>query len=413
MFDREKWSEVIDALNAKPFRTAITAFGVFWGIFILVILLSAGKGLENGVQSGFKGVAANSLFIFAGNTTMSYKGFSTGRTIKLNNSDLEKLQSKFPDLKYISPSNRASGSTMRGTKKGTYEVSGYYPNFVHQLPYVVSSGRFINYNDIQKKTKIAVIGEYVVTELFNPSENPIGKHITINGVSFLVVGTYHSNSTFNDPASEQSKIFIPYTTCQQAYNLGDSVGRLMLTAKDGASISDFKTGIQDVLKENHNVHPEDERAFYIFDLYEKYKTITGLFIILKAIGYFVGVLILLSGVIGISNIMLIVVKERTKEIGIRRALGATPSVIRSQLLLESLVLTLTAGMLGVSMATGIIWGVNSFLDAAPARMFVNPSVDLMTVIIALLILVFSGLLAGLIPAQIALKVKPIDALRDE
>lgn len=413
MFDKEKWSEVIDALGAKPFRTLITAFGVFWGIFILVILLSAGKGLENGVQAGFEGVAANSLFIFAGNTSMAYKGFSSGRTISLNNKDLEVLQNQFPNLKYISPSNGESGNALRGTKKGTYDTRGYYPNVVNQLPYEVATGRFINYNDIKNKSKIAVIGASVVSELFNPFENPLGKFIIINGVSFLVVGTYHSNSTFNDPASEQKKIFIPYTTCQQVFNLGDKVGQLMLTAEEGVAITDFKNEISKVLKANHSVHPDDERAFFVFDLYEEYKKITGLFAILKAIAYFVGVLILLSGVIGISNIMLIVVKERTKEIGIRRALGATPSTIRTQLLYEALTLTFVAGMVGIILATGIIYGVNNLLETMPAKMFINPSVDLGVISIAFAILISAGLLAGFIPAQMAIKVKPIDALRSE
>lgn len=235
----------------------------------------------------------------------------------------------------------------------------------------------------------------------------------INGVSFLVVGTYNSNSTFNDPDSEQKKIFLPYTTCQQVFNLGDDVKQLMLTADDNSPVTDLKEKVIQTLKQNHHVHPNDERAFFVFDLYEQYKKTTDLFMILKVIGYFVGILVLLSGVIGISNIMIIVVKERTKEVGIRRALGATPNSVRFQIILESIVLTITAGMVGIIFATGIIWVVNNILDANPAKMFVNPSVDLGVVLIALMILISSGLLAGLLPAQMAIKVKPIDALRDE
>ena len=413
MFDKEKWSEVIEALSAKPFRTLITAFGVLWGIFILVILLSAGRGLENGVRKSFDGVAMNSLFIMGGNATMAYQGFPTGRKIRLNNSDLEILKSQLPKLKYISPSNGAGGSTMRGTKKGSYPINGYYPNFVNQLPYEVASGRFINYNDIENKTKIVVIGKSVVNELFEVNEDPLGKYIQINGVGFLVVGTYHSNSTFGNAESEQKKIFMPYSTCQQVFNLGEDVGQLMLTAQDDVPATDIKNEVLKTLKANHHIHPDDERAFFIFDLYEQYKKTTDLFLILKIIGYFVGTLVLLSGVIGISNIMIIVVKERTKEIGIRRALGATPLEIRSQILLEAIVLTITAGMTGIACATGIIWGVNTVLETAPVQMFLNPSVDLGVILVALSILVGSGLLAGFIPAQMAINVKPIDALRDE
>ena len=413
MFDKEKWIEVIEALSAKPFRTFITAFGVMWGIFILVILLSAGKGLENGIRKSFEGVAMNSLFIYGGNTTMAYQGFSTGRTISLKNSDLEILQNKFPKLKYISPSNRAFGNTMRGTKKGSYQISGYYPNFVNQLPYEVVSGRFINYNDIKTKAKIAIIGKSVVDELFEPSEDPLGKYIQINGVGFLVVGIYHSNATFGNAEGEQKQVFMPYTTCQQVFNLGEAIQQLMLTAQDDVPATDIKEDVLKRLKENHHVHPQDERAIMCFDLYEQFKKTSDLFMILKVIGYFVGILVLLSGVIGISNIMIIVVKERTKEIGVRRALGATPAAIRFQILLEAIVLTLVAGMVGIILATGIILGVNTLLETMPATMFVNPSVDIGVISIAFLILISAGLIAGYIPARIALKVRPIEALRDE
>ena len=283
MFDKEKWSEVIEALSAKPFRTLITAFGVLWGIFILVILLSAGKGLENGVRKSFDGVAMNSLFIMGANTTMAYQGFPTGRKVRLKNSDLEILKNQLPKLKYISPSNGASGSTMRGTKKGSYPINGYYPNFVNQLPYEVVSGRFINYNDIENKTKIVIIGKSVVNELFDVNEDPLGNYIQINGVGFLVVGTYHSNSTFGNAESEQQKIFMPYTTCQQVFNLGEDVGQLMLTAQDDVPATDIKNEVLKTLKANHHVHPDDERAFFIFDLYEQYKKTTDLFLILKIV----------------------------------------------------------------------------------------------------------------------------------
>ncbi|HEY0090968.1 MAG TPA: ABC transporter permease, partial [Flavobacterium sp.] len=266
------------------------------------------------------------------------------------------------------------------------------------------------------RRKVAVIGQGVISEMYQKGEEPIGSYITINGVNFMIVGIYKSKgNNHGDAESAQKNIFIPFTTFQQAFNFGDTVGWMALTAKDGSSITELKTGILGYMKSRHDVSPEDERAIGNFDLFEEFSKITGLFMILKFIAYFVGTLVLLSGVIGISNIMLIVVKERTKEIGIRRALGATPAAIRGQILSEAIFLTIIAGMAGIAVATGLLAGLNKLLDSMPSedRMFANPSVDLTVVFIALLILIGSGLLAGFIPAQIAIKVKPVDALRAE
>jgi len=248
------------------------------------------------------------------------------------------------------------------------------------------------------------------------AEEVIGTYIKINGVNFMVVGVYKSKGQNNGNAeSAQKNIFIPFTTFQQAFNFGDRVGWMALTAKDEASITALKPGIIAFMKERHTIHPDDERAVGNFDLYEEFQKVQDLFMVLKFIAYFVGTLVLLSGIIGISNIMLIVVKERTNEIGIRRALGATPGAIRSQILLEAIFLTIIAGMSGIAVATGILGILNMILATMPSEgmMFINPSVDLGVVFIALLILVGSGLLAGFIPAQTAINVKPVDALRTE
>jgi putative ABC transport system permease protein len=280
----------------------------------------------------------------------------------------------------------------------------------------IIKGRFVNQQDILLKRKVAVIGQGVIAELYEKSEEVIGTYIKMNGVNFMVVGVYNSKSQNNgNSESEQKNIFVPFTAFQQAFNYGDRVGWMAITANDNTSITKLKSDIIKLIKSRHSIHPDDERAVGNFDLFQEFSKVQDLFLILKFIAYFVGTLVLLSGVIGISNIMLIVVKERTKEIGIRRALGATPAAIRSQILSEAIFLTIIAGMFGIACATGVLWIVNMVLDSMPSEgmMFANPSVDLSVVFIALIILVGSGLLAGFIPAQTAINVKPVDALRTE
>lgn len=421
MFDRDKWSEILEALTANTFRTLLTAFGVFWGIFILVILLAAGNGLENGVKQGFSGMATNTMFMWAQGTSKPYKGLPKSRQINFKNDDVPALKEKFPDLKYVSPRNQLGGyrgvnNVVRGTKTAAFNVNGDYPEFVNQESMKIVEGRFVNYQDIDLKRKVAVIGQGVIDGLYEKTEEVIGTYIKVNSVNFMVVGIYKIKSNNNGNAEEKQKnIFIPFTSFQQAFNYGDRVGSMTITANDNVSITDLKPKILEFMKSRHSISPDDERAIGNFDLYAEFSKILGLFSILKFIAYFVGTLVLLSGVIGISNIMLIVVKERTKEIGIRRALGATPAAIRSQILLEAIFLTISAGMLGIATATGVLVIINKILDSMPSEgsMFANPSVDLSVVFFALVILVGSGLLAGFIPAQTAIKVKPVDALRTE
>ena len=421
MFDRDKWNEILEALTANTFRTILTAFGVFWGIFILVILLAAGNGLENGVKKGFDGIATNTMFMWSQTASKPYKGLPANRKFNFKNADVAALKENFPDLLYVSPRNQLGGfeganNVVRGTKTAAYTIYGDYPELINQEPMDIPKGRFLNQQDITLKRKVAVIGQGVIKELYTPVEEVIGPYIKINGVNFMIVGVYKSKSNNRGGGEEeQKKIFIPFTTFQQAFNFGDTVGWMALTANDGASITDLKPKILEFMKGRHSINPADDRAIGNFDLYAEFSKVQSLFAILRFIAYFVGTLVLLSGVIGISNIMLIVVKERTKEIGIRRALGATPGAIRTQILTEAIFLTIMAGMFGIALATGVLWVLNFVLDSMPSddMMFANPSVDLAVVFFALLILIGSGLLAGFIPAQTAIRVKPVDALRTE
>jgi len=421
MFSRDKWAEVIQALTSNVFRTILTAFGVFWGIFILCLLLAAGKGLQNGVAQGFAGISANSMFMWTMPTTKPYDGLPEGRQYNFKIDDVAAIENNIDGLKYVSPRNQLGGfgganNVTRGLKTGAYNVYGDYPEIIQQEPTDIVRGRFINYNDIEEKRKVAVIGKGVESELYEYGEDPLGTYVKIQGVNFMVIGIYEKKTaTRGDIEEAQKNIFVPFTSFSRAFNYGNLVSWMAITAQDNESITDLKSDIFDVVKKRHRVNPDDNNAIGNYDLYEQFQKISGLFIALDFVAYFVGLLVLLSGVIGISNIMLIVVKERTKEIGVRRALGATPWQIRGQILFESVFLTIFAGMAGITFATLFLYLVNYFLDSMPSEgmMFINPSVDFVTVLVALGILIIAGLVAGFIPAQNAIRIKPVEALRTE
>lgn len=419
LFSRDRWTEILEVLTSNWFRTVLTAFGVFWGIFILILLLAAGKGFENGIRADFGDMATNSMFMWTQTVSKSYQGMAKGRRFSYRLSDVEDIKANVPNLRYVSPRNQLGGfrganNVIRGLKVGAFNVYGDYPEIIKQDPMEITSGRFINYGDIDNKRKVAIIGGGVISSLYDFGEEVIGTYIKIQGVNFMVIGTYKKKSNEGDGEEGETEIFIPFTTFGQAFNRGDRVGWMAITATDGNPITEIKQQIFDIVKKNHKIHPEDLRAVGHFDLYERFSKVENLFMALLVIAYFVGTLVLLSGVIGVSNIMLIVVKERTKEIGIRRALGAKPKDIRGQILTESVFLTIISGMAGIVFGAIVIYAVNYLLDmSGPVNMFINPSVNLGVVSIALTILIVSGLFAGLIPAQNAIKVKPIDALRTE
>ncbi len=419
MFNRDRWNEILEALNANRLRTLLTAFGVFWGIFILVALLALTNGLRTGVTLQFANRATNTLFIWGQRTSISYKGLNKGRRLQLKLNDVEVLKEKIPGLKYVSPrlqlgGYRGANNVSRNEKTGAFQVSGDYPEFINQQYMDILEGRWINYSDIQKEMKNAVIGKDVVKALYDIGEDPIGSYIKLQGVNFKVVGVFDNPNTNGDSEEEANTIFIPFTTFGKAFNSGDRVNWMILTAHDNVSITTLKEQILAVIREQHKVHPDDLRAVGNNDLAEEFAKYNGLFDILAFVGYFVGALVLLSGGIGISNIMLIVVKERTNEIGVRRALGATPWNIKAQILQESIVLTLISGLAGIAFAAGLIWLINYVLDqSGPVSSFANPTVNIFVVIVALIVLAIAGLLAGFIPASRATTMKPVDALRTE
>ncbi|MFS4466939.1 ABC transporter permease [Maribacter sp. 2210JD10-5] len=418
MFSKDRWKEILEVLSSNVWRTVATAFGVGWGIFILIVLLAAGKGLENGIRQDFNGVATNTMFMWTRTTTMAHLGLPEGRDFNFKLEDVELLRRNVPELRIISPRNRmrqAEGdNVVRGLESGQYTVFGDYPEIIQQNPIYTAKGRFFNYNDIQSKRKVVVIGDRVRSELYEKDEEVLGTYIKISGINFMVIGTYKQKTSNGGGENGEREIFMPFTTFSQAFNRADNVGWMAITAKDGSSISNLKEKVVSTVKQSRKVHPDDKRAIGYFDLYEQYNRVESLFGALKFVAYFVGILVLISGIIGVSNIMLIVIKERTKEIGIRRALGENPWSIRIQVLMESIFLTIISGMVGIIFGSLTIYGINALLESVgPVDMFLNPSVSLGVVISALVILVLSGLLAGFIPANSAIRVRPIEALRTE
>jgi putative ABC transport system permease protein len=419
IFDIERWQEIFNTLKKNKLRTFFTAFGVFWGIFMLVIMMGSGSGLENAVNRDLGDMATNSVFVWTQRTTIPYKGFSRGRYYNFRNSDTEALIKNIPEIKYIGPRIQGWGgdgdnNVVRAERTGAFSIQGDYPDYNMIDPVGMKNGRFINKLDIINKRKICVIGERVKNEMFAADEDPLGQYLRIQGVYFKVVGIFESTKPGRGEHENQI-IYLPFTTLQKTYNYGDVVGWYSITSQHNVPVSVVEEKVKTLLRQRHTIHPDDERAVGSFNLENEFKKMTTLFAGIRGLIWIVGIGTLLAGVIGITNIMLIIVRERTKEIGIQRAIGATPLNIITQIIMESVFLTTLAGYIGLVLGVGVIEGINYLLVSTGAEndMFANPEVSFTLAIYALEILVVSGVLAGLIPAYRAVSIKPIDALRNE
>lgn len=387
---------------------------------MLIIMLGSGKGLHNGVSTGMGDMATNSMFMWTRRTTIPYKGFPRGRFYQFRNNDTQALIDNIPEIEHIAPrlqgwGGNGNNNVIRGERTGAFTIQGDYPAYNIIDPVKMLSGRFINKFDIDEKRKIAVIGIRVFDEMFEPGENPIGQYLRIQGVYFKVVGTFQSKKNDQQADRENQQICIPFTTLQKTYNYGDIVGWYAITAKSKSSVSIVEEKAKALMKTRHSISPDDDRAIGSFNVESEFKKMTNLFAGINGLIWIVGIGTLLAGVIGVSNIMLIVVKERTKEIGIQRAIGATPLNIITQIITESVFLTTLAGYIGLAIGVGIVELVNYILikTGADTAMFNNPEVDFDKAITALTVLIIAGALAGFIPAKKAVSVKPIDAIRNE
>jgi putative ABC transport system permease protein len=420
LIDVEKWQEIFNTLRQHKLRTALTAFGVFWGIFMLTVLLGAGRGLENGVKDGFPRVP-NSVFVWSqGVTQLPYQGMPTGRQIPLQAGDVEAIRKNVPSVGMIQGQNFVGmwgGTppyTVHKSKNGAFPVQGGFAGIEDIQSMRISAGRSFDALDEQQRRKVAVIGERVRSQLFLKDESALHADLTINGISFQVIGVYRSLSSGNQQ-QEEEKIYVPNDTLRYAFNQVGWVASFIVLPKPGVSARVVEEDVKRYLAKRKRVNPDDKGVFGSFNLQNEYDKIQGLFTGMKAFSWVVAIGTILAGAIGVGNIMLIVVKERTREIGLRKALGATPASIVSMIMQESLFITAVAGYSGLVVGALLLEAVAKVLDASGGNsgFFSHPEVDFRTAMAALAVLVVAGVLASLMPAARAAAVNPIVALQEE
>ncbi|XLS29830.1 ABC transporter permease [Flavobacteriaceae bacterium M23B6Z8] len=418
IFQRDTWQEIFGSIRKNKLRTVITIIGVLWGIFIYIALSGAAKGLDNGFEKQFENVAMNSMFAWAQSTSIPYAGFKTGRQLQLKLDDARTLKDRIPEIQFIAPRNAKGvfggppAQMVRGQRTGDYAIYGDFPVFTKiATKKIYEGGRFINDADIENQRKVCVIGERTQKELFEKDENPVGEFIRIDGIYFQVVGVhkYIEGGGFES----DSDVFIPFTTYKALYNTGEDVDWFSIAAYADADVLKVEEDVKATLKKIHNVSPDDERAFGSFNLGEIFSRIMGFSKGMTFLSLIVGIATILAGVIGIGNILLISVKERTKELGVRRALGATPGEVRGQIILESVFLTVVAGILGITLGGLVLSIIDGAFSDQGDFPYTNPTVPIPLIIGAVIIMIGLGTLIGLIPAQRAVSIKPIDALREE
>jgi putative ABC transport system permease protein len=411
MFDADALAEVWSTLTRHKLRTLLTAFSVAWGVFMLIVLLGAGRGLENGATDGFRGDALNAVWINTGTTSLPFAGQGPGRKVKLDNSDYTALLGLQPDVEYVDAElNLAGNFTVRyASKRSSFLVRGVVPEYRFLENTRLKEGRVLNDGDLKERRKVAVIGPQVVEILFG-KQQVIGEYIQIRGSNFRVVGIYEDVFGNED---DQRAIFVPLTTVQLLNGAFSELSGMGVTIAN----SDLETGqalvktMREMVAEHHHYSKDDQRAVRFFNNLEFYGKVSRMFVWIRAFTWLVGIGTLLAGIVGVSNIMLISVKERTQEIGIRKAIGATPAAIVRMIVAESLLMTALAGYLGLAAGIGIISLVNSALP--PMKGMRDPSVNFEVALGATLLIVVAGTLAGFFPARRAAATHPITALRNE
>jgi putative ABC transport system permease protein len=417
IFDLDKWEEIWVTITRNKVRSLLTGFGVFWGIFMLVIMMGAGTGLQRGMMRGLEGFATNSCLVMTQSTSEPYKGFQKGRYWNIHNRDLDILTRSIPEIDVLSPllfGRSGSDNVVYDENSGSYGVRGVHANYKEIENPNISLGRFINETDIAQKRKVCVIGEEVYTTLFPKKNNPIEKYIRVNGIYYQVVGVASGMSEVSIGAKTSQAVNIPFTTMQQILNAGDVIHLLAATAKPHASAEEVVEKIKTVLKANNDISPTDQQAVMGFSLEEMFNQVNAVFLGIAILVWIVGSGTLIAGIVGVSNIMMVTVKERTKEIGVRRALGAKPLTIISQVMSESLILTAMAGLLGLVSGVLTLHLADVYWLQKAENMFLSdPVVSFGTAITSTIILLVCGLIAGAIPTMRALQIKAIDAIREE
>ena len=417
MFDIDRWEEIWVTITRNKARSLLTCFGVFWGILMLVILLGIGVGFKNAILKNVEGFATNSLFFMSDRTSEPYRGFNKGRYWNIRNRDLEAIQRHVKGIDAISPvlwGNRSENNVVYGQVSGTYNVKGISPDYFKIERQTLHYGRLINDIDQIERRKVCLIGSRICKELFKDAD-PCGNYIRANGLYYQIVGVVEQIATgVNIGGRAEETVFLPFNTMQQTLNQGDILHFLCVSAIPGHPIQQMIDDIKDVLKRQNEIAPTDPQAVMVINIAAQFELFQTLFAGIDTLIWLVGMGTLLAGIIGISNIMMVTVKERTREIGVRRAIGAKPLNIISQILSESLTLTAMAGLLGLSAGVFLLDLVDKILSAQSGDIILlHPAVKIGTAIAATFVLLLCGLLAGLIPAWRALQIKAIDAIREE
>lgn len=411
MFDLDKWQEIFSTIKKNKLRTILTGFSVAWGIFMLVVLLGSGTGLENGVKKDFEGDAINSIWIYQGQTSVPFQGMKVGRNIKFTNEDYDRTQ-RLLSGKGENFSGRTgiggSGIISYHSQYGSFETVPVHPGTKELEEVEIMEGRFINNPDINNKNKIVIISTIVQQELFK-GKKTLGEFVKVNGVPFQVVGVFKDKNE-----RDNRRVYIPLSTAQMIFNGGNSIYNVAFTTKNMTVEESQKAEelIRTSFALRHKFSKDDERAIWVRNNVQEYQRMQSLFTGIRMFIWIIGIGTIIAGIVGVSNIMIIVVKERTKEIGIRKAIGATPYSIIGLILLESVVIMSFAGYIGLTAGVGLL-ELLAPQFSSPDSYFLNPSADFSVALKATILLIFSGAIAGLFPALRASKIKPVDALRDE
>lgn len=412
-FDIDRYREILDTLTRNKSRSFLTGFGVFWGVFMLVSLLGGGQGLKELLQKNFEGFATNSAIIWAQPTTKPYAGFRKGRQWSMVYKDVERLKQQVPELDVVAPVlSHWGGTATFSDKKSSCSMKGLLPNYQDVETPKMYYGRYLNDMDIKQNRKVCVIGKKVYKDLFPGGGDPCGKMICVDKIYYDVVGVDYSSGNMNINGRAEESVVVPLTLMQKAYNLGDSVHMICVTAKPGITMSNISDKMRSVVAHAHQIDPSDEKGIMVFNTEVMFGMLDNLFSGVNFLILLVGIGTLLAGAIGVSNIMMVTVRERTTEIGIRRAIGATPRDILGQIITESVILTAVAGMSGILFSV-IILEMLELGNTSDGIVAAHFQVKFWTAIGAIVLISILGVLAGLAPAARAMSIKPVDAMRDE
>lgn len=418
MFDFDSLREIFSTISKNKLRTALTGFAVAWGIFMLIILLASGNGLKNGVTSNFANRAQNSVTVWPGWTSMPYKGLPSNRNIKFDDKDYDLIRNRIPEVEYVSARVSQSSTISYGDEYGAWRLEGVSQDaaYINNIKIKAGDGRFLNRLDVDNRRKVIVISPEIKRLLFK-EEKPFGKYVIANGIAYQVIGIYDDS----DMSSNNPPAYIPFTTAQMLYNKGWGFRQIDFTVKGLKGLDENKAFIEKVRRQMAQLHifdPADRSALYIRNTAEDVAETNQIFDGINLFIWVIGLASLMAGIVGVGNIMLITVKERTREIGIRKAIGATPGSVLRLVIFESIMITTAAGYIGMLIGILLTEGISSMLTSGPSTMdsptvFKDPTVDLGTVVIATLVLIIAGVIAGLIPALKATRVRPIEAMRAE